>query len=258
MPGFLGMIGGWYVAVLAVQGICLVHALRNRAQQHWYWIILIGPFGLGALAYFWIHIRPNLGGVTIDLSRLPVFEKARIAGLERELGDNDTLDRRMQLAELYLKYGRTAEAEAILRDHLDGPFRSHHHLLSLRARCLVEAGQPAQAAPLLDQLDAAGSSVDLQARQLLRARVLVASGDEAGGEELLRRLAGRDDGEEARWRYAWFLAGRGRTDEAGAVIERSLRYASGAGRLYRRSEQLWIALNKDLRRRMAAGEVIPR
>lgn len=77
MPGF-------YWLPLILNGICLLHALRTGRDQKWLWLLIMLP-GIGAVAYLLVEVLPNAHGPVIDLSRLPWFEKKRIAQLEAEI-----------------------------------------------------------------------------------------------------------------------------------------------------------------------------
>jgi hypothetical protein len=229
---------GFYGLTLLLNGICLLHALRTGRDQKWVWILLMLPVG-GAMAYVLVEVVPNMSGP--DLSRLPWFEKKHIARLEAELAESGTIDKRVELAELYLKYGRTADALAAVESQLDGPFRNHHHLIYLTARLRVENGLWAEAEEALTRLDGAGTSLRRRERRLLVARIRAGQGRTAEAEDLLRELARANDGEEARYRLAAFLRAAGRQADADAVVAEMVKWWKQAGGPYRRLEKPWIA-----------------
>lgn len=229
---------GFYALTFIMNGLCLLHAVRTGRNQMWIWILIMLPIG-GAMAYVFVEIVPNLNGP--DLSRLPWFEKQHIARLEAELAESGTIDKRVELAELYLKYGRTADALAVVESQLDGPFRNHHHLIYLTARLRVENGLWADAEAALARLDEAGTSLRRRERKLLTARIRAGQGRTTEAEDLFRDVARSNDGEEARYRLAAFLRTLGRHQDADAVVAEMVNWWKHAGGPYRRLEKVWVS-----------------
>lgn len=229
---------GFYALTIVMNGLCLLHAVRTGRNQMWIWILLMLPIG-GAMAYVFVEVVPSMQGP--DLSRLPWFEKQHIARLEAELAESGTMDQRVELAELYLKYGRTADALAVVEPQLEGPFRNHHHLIYLTARLRVENGLWAEAEAALARLDEAGTSLRSRERRLLTARIRAGQGRLTEAEDLLRDLAKSNDGEEPRYRYAAFLRAQGRHQDADAVIAAMVKWWKHAGGPYRRLEKVWVS-----------------
>ncbi len=230
---------GIYWLPLILNGICLLHALRTGRDQKWLWILIMLPV-IGALAYLMIEVVPHMRGPVLDLSRLPWFEKKRIAQLETEIADGGTVDTRVELAELYLKYGRTADALAAVESQLDGPLRNHHHLIYVTARLRVENSLWADAEAALARLEEAGTSLRRRERRLLIARIRAGQGRTTEAEDLLRELARSNDGEEARYRLAAFLRSSGRQSDADVVVAEMVKWWKHAGAPYRRLERAWV------------------
>ena len=197
--------------------------------------------GLGAAAYLLVEVLPNARGAVIDLSRLPWFEKKRIAQLEAEIADGGTVDMRVELAELYLRYGRTADALAAVESQLDGPLRNHHHLIYVTARLRVENGLWAEAEAALARLDEAGAALRRRERRLLVARIRAGQGRTTEAEDLLRELARSNDSEEPRYRLAAYLRAAGRHQDADVVVAEMVKWCKHAGAPYRRLEKVWVA-----------------
>jgi hypothetical protein len=198
----------------------------------------------GAAIYLIVEILPGLRGGGLDLSRLSWFEKRRIRALEEAIRESDTADKRTDLAGLYLKHGRTADALAVLKPALEGPLRNHHELIHSLARLQVENGAWEEAEATLGRLDQAGSSIHKRSRRLLLARIRAGQGRAEEAEEMLKDLARTEDSEEPRYRYSAFLRSLGRHGEADELLLRITKQLRSAGGLYRRSERYWLARAK--------------
>lgn len=230
---------GLYALIFLMNGLCLIHALRTDRGLLWIWVLIMLPIG-GAMAYLLCEVMPSLRGPDIS-SHLPGYEKIEINRLQAELAESGTMEKRFELAELYLKFERMADALAVIESQLDGPFRNHHHLIYLTARLRVENGLWNEAEAALARLDEARTSLRSNERRLLSARIHAGLGRTVEAEELLRELAKSNDGEEPRYRYAAFLRATGRHAEADAVIVEMERWCKHAGRPYRQREKIWIS-----------------
>ena len=232
-----------YYLPYALNLLCLLHALRGGRDQRWLWILLMLPV-VGAAIYFFVEIVPGMRGGSVDLSRLPWFEKRRIRALEEDLVESDTADKRSELAGLYLTYGRTADALTVLTPALAGPLRNHHQLIHTLARMQVENGAWGEAEATLARLDAAGSGIHKRSRRLMLARIRAGQGLSTEAEELFKELARTEDSEEPRYRYAAFLRAANRHAEADEHIAKMTKHLRSLGGLYRRSEKYWLARAK--------------
>jgi hypothetical protein len=230
---------GLYALIILMNGLCLMHALRTGRGLLWIWVLIMLPIG-GAMAYVLCEVVPNMRGPDIS-SRLPGYEKIEINRLQAELAECGTMDKRVELAELYLKFERMADALAVVESQLDGPFRNHHHLIYLTARLRVENGLWNEAEAALARLDEARTSLRSPERRLLAARIHAGLGRTVEADELLRELAKSNDGEEPRYRYAAFLRTAGRHSEADAVVAEMARRWKHATSQYKRLEKVWVS-----------------
>src|SRR5271169_2228901 len=98
-----------------VQGLAIVHFVRRRPENYWFYVIFFGGF-LGASAYIVVEVLPDLG-----LLR-NVFQgfgrRSRIQSLETQILDNPSAGNYEELGELCLEQkqyarGRDAFTKAI-------------------------------------------------------------------------------------------------------------------------------------------------
>src|SRR5206468_7676367 len=107
--GFLSHL--FYPWGFVLQGIALVHFIRRRPENYWFYVILfLGP--LGASVYIIAEVIPDFGLVR------NVFQgfgrKSRIQSLEAAVLDNPSAGNYDELAELYFDQKQYAQAREAL------------------------------------------------------------------------------------------------------------------------------------------------
>ncbi len=230
-----------YYLILAVQGLCVLHALRNRAEQKWLWIIVFLPL-LGCAAYIWLEILPRVRSGGLPRIDLPMLEKLRTKQLEKAFAFSDTIDNRIAVAQAYLNNGRVAAALELYRPAIQGPFKNNPYLLYGYARACFANDALADTCAVLERAETLNNAEKLRQRRLLWAMALEKLEQFALAEERFQDAVKGFPSEEARCRYAIFLWARGRKDEAlvrFTAIDDTARHSDWA---YRRREKPWIAI----------------
>ncbi len=227
-----------YALVLAIQGLTLLHIVKTGRDWRWIWLVLLFPL-IGSAIYVWVEVRVRSLADYNPLVLLSGLHAVKIRQLREKLDDCDTLDLRIELAELLAKSGANDEAQALIKDHLDGPFKTHPYLLYTYAGICTQAGRYGESDGVLARLDAAGANDKRRQRILLSARNRAAQGDHATAEELFRSVHKSFDGEEARYWYLRFLIDRQRFAEAKQVGDEAVRYYRRSESLYRKLERPW-------------------
>lgn len=231
------------LVVGALQIACLIHAIVKRKDSYWYYLLFFMPF-VGAAAYFFTQILPTLRYTSLSQIELPFFQKMKIKQLESKLEDCDSVDNRVELAEVYAKFNRDEEALALIKDCMTGPCKDSPDLIFTYAVVQFQNGNAAEALTQLDKLDAAGAKNKRKDRQLLRARVLDALDKSADAEARFKEAIKGFDGEEARYWYADFLMRQKRYADAIALAEEGMKYYKKSESLYRRVESYWYSALK--------------
>jgi hypothetical protein len=245
----------YYYVILAAQGLCLLHMIKNRADQRWFFLVVFVP-GIGALIYVVSEVLPRLRGSGFAL-QIPMLEQLNLKALEKQFRFSDTVDNRVLLAEAYLAKGRNREALELYRPVLQGPFKKNPYLLYGYAKACFCNGEHAEALSTLDFGEQLGNPERQRQRRLLKAMVLEALGDARAGEAYQAAVAGFH-GEEARCRYGLFLAKRGDAAAAKHQFDQTIEYAGFSDRDYRRRERVWIRLAKTQAKEIARARSAPR
>jgi hypothetical protein len=127
---------GFYTPLLILQAICLYHAYRNRAEQYWYWLIVLIP-GLGCAFYLAhnFYNRNNMQRLQQGLNEV-LNSDYRIEQLEKQVKFVDNIANKTLLADAYVAVGRLPEAIALYKDCLNGSFMADDPTLRMK---LMEA-----------------------------------------------------------------------------------------------------------------------
>lgn len=212
-----------YLTMIAIQVLCVIDVIRNRANQLWIMALIFLPVA-STIAYVVVEVLPRLqGNRHVRTARAAIETRL---DPERELraardanGLADTAANRLRLADALAGLKRYEEAVPLYRDAIartpGGDPRSEARL----AAALFETGASSDAIALLDRIAPPNTTADRDRLSLLRARVLteLGRGDEA--QALYADIVTRIPGEEARCRFAALLLDRGQIPQARALLE---------------------------------------
>ena len=229
--------------VLALQVLCLIHAVKTGAERTWITILIILP-GAGGLAYLLVELLPALlrspqGQQAKRQMQRKLDPERDYRRLKDQADDMPSVQHLLHLAEECSSLGRHREAADLLERCLTGHYADDPRLLLHYASALLEAGEPAKAIAALDRLRAAHPDIKSAEGHLLYARAQAADGqlDEALAE--YRALMDHYPGPEPACRYAELLALLGRTSEAEAVWKELKRRYDRAPKHVRRLHATW-------------------
>lgn len=215
------MIG--YVAVIAAQVACLVHAFRHGRSPLWITALLFLPVA-SAIAYFIVEILPGMGGNRhVRRARAQITDtldpERAVRAARRALDIADTVANQEALADALMAMGRFAEALPLYRALVARPGGDTPGAARKLARALYETDHAQEALDRLDALEPPGGQSERDRWALLRARILADLGRSEEAVALYADIVTRLPGEEARCRYAALLLELGRDDAASTVLE---------------------------------------
>lgn len=235
-----------YIAPIALELVCIIHAVRTGRVFPWIYVIIFLPL-VGSLAYVAVEMAPELmrgrtsrriaSGMRAAADPNRGFREAR-----RAVEMVGSIDAKRALAEEHLARGQYADAVALYENALQGQFAEDPALLQglARARFLAGNGQGAQAA--LDTLRKADPAYMAADEQLLYARALELQGQDADALAAYKKVVPFFAGEEARCRYAMLLQKTGAVDQARALFAEIVKSLDGAPGHYRRAQKEWGAI----------------
>ena len=239
----MGFYYGWGSAILLVQIICIVHAVRT-GRTSWIWLILFFPL-VGAIAYVVSEVRLGRGGRRLAGQIVDVVQPSRrINELRARLEECPSVDNRMELARECTRQGQHAEAIALYRECLHGVHADDPEALKNLAASQIETGACADAKATLERLFRA-SRERTPAARLLFARAIEGADDGAAALAAYEDARAGAIGDEVRSRQALLLDKLGRHDDAMAIWLRVVKDGERADGRYRRDNREWIKIAKD-------------
>jgi tetratricopeptide (TPR) repeat protein len=225
-----------------VQGLAILHFVRRRPENYWFFVIFFGGF-LGAGVYIVVEVLPDLGllrGVFQGFGR-----RSRIQTVETQILDNPSAANYEELGELYKDQKQFAKAREAFTNAIMARSDS---VYTFYYRAQASLGLEDRK---FDYYRAAGLLADAYAQtgQLDRA------------EQLYADVAQFSTTTETLYNYAYFLRLAGRREEAREWAQKLLAKKRTLPRYMQRYERPWFrkgkALLKELTAAKAPDEVRP-
>lgn len=195
--------------VIAV--LCAIHAIRNRQQLYWLFILFAFPL-LGSLVYIFAIYLPSSrlersAMKTVAAAVRAIDPTREVREARAALEDTPTAQNQMRLAAALLEVGEAAEAAQQYQSCLQGPFASDPEIRFGAARSFVECQRYADALRYLEPLRAERPEFRAESVALLLARSYggTSRGPEARAEfesTIARFGTYESKAEYAIWSYA--------------------------------------------------------
>ncbi len=240
------------LALFVLQIVCIYGVISRRHEIWWVLVILVLPL-FGCMIYVSRYGFPSFRAP--DVSALADTFKsptARINDLKRELEDKDTVELHLELAREYKRAGMLIEAVREIESTKKGIYKDDAHITFELADARFEQGDYAQAHELVAEV-VQNAPGELKGKsRLLLARSLEKLGSDTEAEEIFKSVSPLASGEEARFRYAEFLAARGRKGEATKLLAELQKNYNRSAPIYRRQQRQWFDLALKLERELKA------
>jgi hypothetical protein len=235
-----------------IQALLIVHVIKTGRNFLWIWVLILLPYGLGALVYVGAEILPDLFRSRAARRTARGFKRAMDPGADLRRYENEAqvtgnVASRQRYAEELMRHQRYGDAIAQYRQALSGLFEHDPNLMLGLAQAQFAEGDARGARTTLDELIARNPDFRSPEGHLLYARALEAEGNVSKALEEYRTLAPAYPGAEASVRYAQLLKAQGEAAEAQRVVRELLERARIAPGHYRRAQREWLdAANKLL------------
>jgi len=236
---------------IIIQAGLIVHVIKTGRNQLWIWVLILLPFGVGALAYLAVEIVPELfrsraAQRTARGLRRAMDPGAELRRYEHEARVTGNVASRQRYAEELTRHERYDEAIAQYRQTLTGLYEHDPNLMLGLAQAQFGKGEAGAARTTLDELIRRNPDFRSPIGHLLYARALAAEGNAAKALEEYRVLAPSYPGAEASVRYAQLLEAQGQRAEARQVARELLEQARIAPGHYRRAQREWLEAAQKL------------
>jgi hypothetical protein len=225
----------------------MIHFVRRRPENYWFFVIIFGGF-LGAAVYLVVEAIPDLGllrGVFQGFGR-----RNRINILETQILDNPSPGNYEELGELLLEQqqfekGRQAFNQAINARN-DSPHAFYH-----RAQCSLGLNDFAAAIPDLELVVAKDPKFDYYRAPGLLADAYARTGRLELAEPLFANVTQFSTTPETLYNYAHFLKLQNRPAEAREWTQKLLAKKRTLPRYMQRVARPWFRKAKSLEKDLA-------
>src|SRR2546421_2027711 len=181
-----------------VQGLAIVHFVRRRPENYWFYIIFFGGF-LGASVYIVAEVLPDLGllrGVFQGFGR-----RSRIQKVETAILDNPSPANYEELGELYKDQGQFEKAREAFNHAITGRGDSVYTFYS-RAQCSLGLNDLTGAIPDLERVVAADRKFDYYRAAGLLADAYARTGQLQSADQLFAEVTEISTTPETRVNHA--------------------------------------------------------
>ena len=230
---------------IVIQAGLIVHVIKTGRNQLWIWVLILLPYGVGALAYLAVEILPDLlrsrtAQRTARGLRRAMDPGADLRRFEDEARVTGNVASRQRYAVELTRHQRYDEAIDQYTQALSGLYEHDPNLMLGLAQAQFAKGDARAARTTLDELIRQNPDFRSPDGHLLYARALAAEGNVAKALEEYRVLAPTYPGAEAAVRYAQLLQAEGQNSEAQRVARELLEQARIAPRHYRDAQREWL------------------
>ncbi len=234
---------------LALDALCIFHAIRARQPYYWYMIILSLPT-IGAAIYFVSEILPDM--MHSRAARAAASDLGRVIDPSREIREAtaalrqaETAENRKRLAEALCVNEQYEDARTLYETALEGAHAGDPALMMGLARALFGMKDYRGVCKTLDDLREANPDFESAGGHMLYARAREGLGELDKAAVEYESLAGYYPGEEARCRYGLLLQRQGQVDEARTVFETVITTVETAPKPYFRAQRDWYKVAKS-------------
>jgi hypothetical protein len=233
------------ILMYGIQALLIIHVIKTGRNFLWIWVLLLLPFGIGALAYFAVEVLPELMRSRAARRASRGFKRAIDPGadlrrFESEARVTGNVAARQRYAAELARHQRYDEAIGQYQQALTGLYEHDPNLMLGLAQAQFGKGDARAARQTLDELIKENPTFRSPDGHLLYARALAAEGNTAKALEEYRVLAPAYPGAEAAVRYAQLLDAQGERAEAQRVARELLEQARIAPGHYRRAQREWL------------------
>lgn len=250
MPYFGGFV------LLLTEIYFAVHAAR-RGRHYWIYIIIFAP-AVGCVAYFFVHVLPELGHSNVveetgDKIVRAIAPTRNLIRLKEQLEFSDTIQNRQLLAKEYLQIGAYDDAITLFESCLEGIFEREPDIIFDLANAHFLNGSFEEAKKKLIELKETDPDTRNKEPLLLLAITHEKLNDIDNALKEYKALADVYPGQEARCRYAVLLKRTGNREGAEKLFKEIVWTADRSPRYYRRIHKKWIEIAKENLKETAAG-----
>jgi hypothetical protein len=231
-----------------VQIFAIVHFVRRRPENYWFYVIFFGGW-LGGAVYIVAEVLPDLGllrGVFQGFGR-----RSRIQRVETDIIDNPSPANYEELGELYKDQGQFEKAREAFTKAIAARSDSIYTFYS-RALCSLRLNDLPGAIPDLERVVTADRKFDYYRAAGLLADAYARTGQLERADPLFAEVTQISTTPETLYNYASFLKTVNRPDEAREWAQKLQAKKRTLPRYMQRRERPWFRKGKALMKELAS------
>ncbi len=232
-----------------VQGLAIVHFIRRRPENYWFYVIFfLGP--PGAAVYILAEALPDLGllrGFFQGFGR-----RSRVKIVETLILDNPSPANYEELGELYKDLGEFAKGREAFTHAIDSRGASPYTFYS-RAKCSLGLNDLESAIADLERVVAADRKFDYYRAGGLLADAYARTGQLERAGQLFAEVTQISTTPETLYNYASFLKTVSRRDESREWLKKLEAKKRTLPRYMQRRERPWFRKGKTLVKELASA-----
>jgi len=232
-----------------VQGLAIVHFIRRRPENYWFYVIFfLGP--PGAAVYILAEVLPDLGllrGFFQGFGR-----RSRTKIVETLILDNPSPANYEELGELYKDQGEFAKGREAFTHAIDARDASHYTYYS-RALCSLGLNDLPAAIADLERVVAVDRKFDYYRAGGLLADAYARTGQLERADQLFAEVTQISTTPETLYNYASFLKTADRREESREWLKKLEAKKRTLPRYMQRRERPWFRRGKALMKELAAA-----
>ena len=234
---------------IVLQGLAIVHFIRRRPENYWFYVILfLGP--PGAAVYILAEVLPDLGllrGFFQGFGR-----RSRIQKVETDILDNPSPANYEELGELYKDLGQYEKARDAFNHAITGRSDSIYTFYS-RAQSSLGLNDLAAAISDLERVVASDRKFDYYRAAGLLADAYARTGQLERADQLFAEVTQISTTAETLYNYASFLRMANRREESREWAQKLLAKKRSLPRYMQRRERPWFRKGKALLKELASA-----
>jgi len=232
-----------------VQVFAIVHFVRRRPENYWFYIIFFGGF-LGAGVYIVAEVLPDL--VLLRGFFQGFGRRSRIQVVEAQILDNPSPANYEELGELYKDQREFAKAREAFTHAIDARDASHYTYYS-RALCSLGLNDLESAISDLEKVVVADRKFDYYRAGGLLADAYARTGQLERADQLFAEVTQISTTPETLYNYASFLKTANRREESREWLKKLEAKKRTLPRYMQRRERSWFRKGKALMKELASA-----
>lgn len=208
----------YYYLIIGLQAYCVYHAIKNRNEYYWFFVIIFLPI-LGSVIYLFTQVFNKRDIDTVQKELVSVINPTKkVRDFQKQVEFADTFQNRLLLGDAYYEIGDYSSGIGEFEIALSG---SHADDIGVIKRLIEGYYQTSQYDKVIAKAEKIKDTPDFTASrsQFLYGLSLEETGGSEEAEENLKAIDKRYSNYEERYQLATFLVRKNKKQEAKEILK---------------------------------------